>query len=236
MSDERIHAAKMAAVAEFAAGAGHEINNPLAVISGHSQYLLRHEADEDRRKALQSIIRQTERVHALLTELMYFARPPAIKRQWVEVGCCVRTPPMPSGAGRTPTGGDRNGVKLSTLWIDADPKHLNIALSALIRNGRSGPGRRVGAGPDGLSGERLEVIVDDSGPGPDPQSGHHLFDPFYSGRTAGRGRGLGLPAAWRLAQEHGGTVRYVPLTDGPTRFILSLPAAVVVPAVQRKSA
>jgi two-component system NtrC family sensor kinase len=238
VSDERIHAAKMAAVAEFAAGAGHEINNPLAVISGHSQYLLRHEADDERRKALQSIIRQTERVHALLTELMYFARPPAIKRQWVEVGRCVRDAVEAVGA----LAGHRQ-VTVETepltapLWIDADPKHLNIALTALIRNG-------VEAAPVGgwvrvrtaFPGERLEVIVDDSGPGPDPQSRHHLFDPFYSGRTAGRGRGLGLPAAWRLAQEHGGTVRYVPLTDGPTRFVLSLPAAVVVPAVLRKSA
>jgi two-component system, NtrC family, sensor kinase len=238
VSDERIHAAKMAAVAEFAAGAGHEINNPLAVISGHSQYLLRHEADDDRKKALQSIIRQTERVHALLTELMYFARPPAIKRQWVEVGRCVQ-----EAAAAVATLADHRQVTIATeplhapLWIDADPKHLNIALSALIRNG-------VEAAPVGgwvrvrtaFPGERLEVIVDDSGPGPDPQSRHHLFDPFYSGRTAGRGRGLGLPAAWRLAQEHGGTVRFVPLTDGPTRFILSLPAAVVVPAVQRKSA
>ena len=238
VSDERIHAAKMAAVAEFAAGAGHEINNPLAVISGHSQYLLRHEGDDERKKALQSIIRQTERVHALLTELMYFARPPAIKRQWVEVGRCVR-----DAADAVSSLADHRQVTVETepltapLWIDADPKHLNIALTALIRNG-------VEAAPVGgwvrvrtaFPGERLEVIVDDSGPGPDPQSRHHLFDPFYSGRTAGRGRGLGLPAAWRLAQEHGGTVRYVPLTDGPTRFILSLPAAVVVPAVQRKSA
>lgn len=238
VTDERIHAAKMAAVAEFAAGAGHEINNPLAVISGHSQYLLRHEKDDERRKALRSIIRQTERVHALLTELMYFARPPAIKRQWVEVGRCVWDAAETVYAlaehrqvtveGPTPT---------TPLWIDADPKHLNIALTALIRNG-------VEAAPVGgwvrirtaFPGDRLEVIVDDSGPGPDPLSRDHLFDPFYSGRTAGRGRGLGLPAAWRLAQEHGGTVRYVPLADGPTRFVLSLPAAVVVPAVQRKSA
>ena len=42
---ERLHSAKLEALAEFAAGAGHEINNPLAVISGQAQYLLSHEAN-----------------------------------------------------------------------------------------------------------------------------------------------------------------------------------------------
>ena len=50
----------------------------------------------------------------------------------------------------------------------------------------------------------------------------HLFDPFYSGRKAGRGRGLGLPTAWRLARQHGGDVRFAGAE--PTRFVLTLPA------------
>ena len=51
-----------------------------------------------------------------------------------------------------------------------------------------------------------------------------LFDPFYSGRTAGRGRGLGLPIAWRLAHLQGGDVRLdPPRRHEPTRFVLTLP-------------
>jgi signal transduction histidine kinase len=50
-----------------------------------------------------------------------------------------------------------------------------------------------------------------------------MFDPFYSGRPAGRGRGLGLPTAWRLARENGGDVVFDEQCSGPTRFILSLP-------------
>src|SRR5204862_7940439 len=60
---ERLHRAKLNALAEFAAGAGHEINNPLAVISGQAQYLLGHERDwfkeeggEPVRKSLTGII------------------------------------------------------------------------------------------------------------------------------------------------------------------------------------
>src|SRR5262249_58131215 len=87
---ERVQAAKLAAVAEFAAGASHEINNPLAVISGHSQYLLKQEVDERRREALESIVRQTRRIHSVLAELMLFARPPEPRPEWLDLGKLVR--------------------------------------------------------------------------------------------------------------------------------------------------
>ncbi len=66
--------------------------------------------------------------------------------------------------------------------------------------------------------------MEDGGPGPDPAQRPALFDPFYSGRSAGRGRGLGLPIAWRLARQQGGDVRLDAAPPaGPTRFILTLP-------------
>ena len=235
---ERVQAAKLAALAEFAAGASHEINNPLAVISGQSQYLLKQELDSGRREALQSIIRQTRRIHAALSELMYFARPPVPRPELIDLACLVRemTGNVEPLAAERQVVVECAGLK-GPLWIKADPKQLSIALSALIRNG-------IEATPPGgwvrVSGafrpDRLEIMIEDSGPGPDERSQEHLFDPFYSGRSAGRGRGLGLSAAWRLVKEHGGDVQFVPLASGPTRFVLTLPAAVAAAAAQRKSA
>src|SRR5262249_37523835 len=84
---ERVRTAKLTALAEFAAGARHEINNPLAVTSGQAQYLLGHAAEwfagapeadaAPARKALHTVIAQTRRIHALLRDLMLFARPAA---------------------------------------------------------------------------------------------------------------------------------------------------------------
>jgi signal transduction histidine kinase len=82
--------------------------------------------------------------------------------------------------------------------------------------------------------DRVRVVVEDAGPGPTPAQAEHLFDPFYSGRSAARGRGLGLPTAWRLAREQGGDVWYEPRPGGPTRFVLALPAAGALPG--RRSA
>jgi signal transduction histidine kinase len=85
---------------------------------------------------------------------------------------------------------------------------------------------------DGWAGLRVEngdgtlkLIVEDNGPGPAPGNLEHLFDPFYSGRTAGRGRGFGLASAWRLARQQGGEVRFDGRHEDVTRFVLTLPAA-----------
>ncbi len=235
---ERVEAAKLEAVAELAAGASHEINNPLAVISGQSQYLLKQESDAVRRRALQSIVRQSRRIHGILTELMYFARPPAPHLEWVELGRMIREAAVPVSS----LAADRKvEIQLTSvdvpLWIDVDLRQMTTALGAVIRNG-------VEAAPAGgwvrvssnYRPDRLDIIVEDNGSGPDERTREHLFDPFYSGRAAGRGRGLGLSAAWRLVREHGGEVRYVPESSGPTRFVISLPPTVVVTGAHRKSA
>jgi two-component system, NtrC family, sensor kinase len=111
----------------------------------------------------------------------------------------------------------------------ADAKQLHTALACLLRNA-------VEAAPDEgwtrlrleASTEQLRIVVEDNGTGPAPAQAEHLFDPFYSGRPAGRGRGLGLPTAWRLAREQGGDVWHEPQADGVTRFVLGLPRLAMV--------
>ena len=77
---------KLEAMAEFAAGAGHEINNPLTVISGRAQLLLRDETDPERRHALALISAQAMRVYEMIADMMLFARPPRPECQQVESG------------------------------------------------------------------------------------------------------------------------------------------------------
>lgn len=222
----RLQTLKLETLAEFAAGAGHEINNPLAVISGQAQYLLGYEDDAGRQQSLQKIIQQAQRIHELLAELMQFARPPKPHKKLVDLGGLIREVAISLG--------DRAAHKPVRLvcpelerpvGILGDPRLLKTALTCLLRNAIEA------APPDGWAGLRvttptpdcIEVLVEDSGPGPTPAQRDHMFDPFYSGRTAGRGRGLGLPTAWRLAKEHGGDVLYDDRAGGPTRFILRLP-------------
>src|SRR5207248_3559382 len=87
----RLRDAKLAGLAELAAGAGHEINNPLAVISTNAQRLLRTEADTDRGESLRAIVRQTQRISGILRDLMQFARPPRPEKQRVAVAELMTT-------------------------------------------------------------------------------------------------------------------------------------------------
>jgi signal transduction histidine kinase len=224
----RLQELKLKALAEFAAGAAHEINNPLAVISGQAQYLLAHEEEPARQRSLQTIINQAQRVHQVLTEVLQFARPPRPQRQTIDVRTLVREVALSLGDLAL-----QRQIELSSpepehpIYLSADPRQIGTALQCLLRNA-------IEAAPSGgwarlrleaPSPERIDLIIEDNGSGPVPGQVEHLFDPFYSGRQAGRGRGMGLPTAWRLARQHDGDVRFDKLPGGPTRFVLSLPRA-----------
>jgi signal transduction histidine kinase len=234
---ERLEESKLSALAELAAGAGHEINNPLAVISGQAQYLLGHLARDEGgdekaasfQKPLQTIVAQTRRIHGVLRDLMQFARPAPARPDWFDLAALLG-----ESAASVRELAEQRRVRLEVagpprLRVRADAEQVRLALVCLARNA-------VEAAPaDGWArlrleepaGAAVEVTVEDSGPGPDDAQRPHLFDPFYSGRAAGRGRGLGLPIAWRLARQQGGAVRLEPRRpDQPTRFVLRLPFAV----------
>lgn len=232
----RVRDAKLAGLAELAAGAGHEINNPLAVISGNAQRLIRTEQDDDRADTLRTIVRQTQRIAGILRELMQFARPPKPQRGHFPAAELLDGLAEELGA----FAADRQ-VRLTLVpaevWLDADPRQLRVAVAAVARNGieavPKGGWVRVSCEP---SAAQVRILVEDSGPGLSAEAAEHAFDPFYCGRPAGRGRGLGLPTAWRLLRENGGDVRYDPAPDGVTRFVLTAPRGEPAERPERRSA
>lgn len=234
----QLQQAKLAALAEFAAGAAHEINNPLAIITAQVQNLLRKEGDAQHREAFQVILKQSQRIADLLKEVMTFARPPRPQRSPVPL-----TELLLALRREMHEVLDAAQVRLEvhaddpTLWLNVDVRQVQQALGAVLRNAVEAAGAggwvrlRVEASP-----AWLHILVEDSGPGLSPTAAEHAFDPFYSGREAGRGRGMGLPLAWRLLQQNEGDLRYEPLPETPGRFRISLPRCVDPPALLRQSA
>jgi signal transduction histidine kinase len=230
--------AKLASLAEFAAGASHEINNPLAVIAGHAQMLIAGEDDPDRRKQFAAILRQTTRVHDLLHGMLQFARPSRPTPDRFDL-----CPWLHDAVEAVRPDAERKQVTLKVGLVDAatlraDTGQARQALTQLLLNAIQaatvGGWVRVSAV---TVGGRATVAVEDDGPGPDANHLPHLFDPFFSGRSAGRGRGLGLSIAWRLARVNGGSVEFKPFPGRPTRFTLSLPAVPdAPPQCERRSA
>ena len=72
-------------------------------------------------------------------------------------------------------------------------------------------------------GDQLQISVTDDGVGVTDLAKRHLFDPFYSGREAGRGLGFGLSKAWRIAQLHGASLTLDESHSPGARFVVTLP-------------
>lgn len=223
----RLEAEKLAALAEFAAGAGHEINNPLAVISGRAQLLLRDETHPERRRDLALIHAQALRVHEMIADLMLFARPPQPRRQ-----PCVAADAIGQAVESLRVAAKERGaavgvhVAASLPTLDADPTQLVAAVRAVVQNAlEAAPAEggqleiRADAGGDG----RVDISVRDNGPGISPEIRRHLFDPFFSGRSAGRGLGNGLSKCWRIVTQHGGEVTVDCPAIGGTTVTLAWP-------------
>jgi hypothetical protein len=210
---QRLQAEKLASLAELAAGAGHEINNPLAVIAGRAQLLEQDETDPERRRELVLIRAQALRVHEMIADLMLFARPPEPRFERCDLALLLAelvAELQPQAAERhtslTYRAGDRS-PSIDAGSMHLDPVQLKVALRALCENALQALGRGghieviLRGAPDAA-----EIVVRDDGPGIAPEIRRHIFDPFYSGRPAGRGLGLGLSKCWRIVTAHGGTI------------------------------
>jgi signal transduction histidine kinase len=225
---ERFRDLKLRSVAELAAGAGHEINNPLAVISGQAQFLLKSEESLDRAKALERIIHQSQRIHQLLRDLMVYAKPPLPQRKHILLDRIVAQAVatlVDQAVSREVT--LAHIVTRQPVRVFADPHLVETALLCLIRNAlEAAPACGwVRVRIETPSSAQVALVVEDNGPGFTAEQAEHLFDPFYSGRTAGRGPGLGLAKVWRIAQLHDGDILATAKPGEPTRFTLILPAA-----------
>ncbi len=221
------HRAKLDALGEFAAGAGHELNNPLAVILGRAQLLLTRANDAESLRSLRAIVTQAQRAHRILRDLMYVARPPEPRPR-----LCVVDDVLRASVRDAQAEAESRGVRLlgdprqsTGLRIWADPEALRHVADILIRNALEATpsGGQITVGS--LGDERqIRWLVKDTGRGLVAHEAAHLFDPFFCGRQAGRGLGLGLPRASRFAEKVGGEISWQSSVSGGTTFAFKFPA------------
>lgn len=111
-------------------------------------------------------------------------------------------------------------------FLECDSSQLNVALLALIQNGieslRCSSGQMLELRVSSSNGRVVFEVVDD-GRGVSDSIARHMFDPFFSGREAGRGLGFGLSKAWRIAQLHNGNLSFDPHHKPGARFVLDVP-------------
>jgi len=225
--DDELRRAKLDAMKELAYGASHEINNPLANIALRAQTLLKREDDADKRKALQAMHRAAMRAHEMISDLMLFARPPQPERRRIDLRDMVSTV-VEELAPRAAELDVRFTTQPSDdpAEVDADVDQLAVALRAVVENSFDAlePGGEVAIEVRPGRGTH-RVTVSDNGPGVPPEIAPHVFDPFFSGREAGRGLGFGLPKCWRIVTQHGGDVSLASAAGRGVVVTIELPAA-----------
>lgn len=196
-------------VGEMAAGAAHELNNPLAVISGRAQMELDLAIEPERRRAMEIIVEQAKKASQIVLDLMKFAKPDPPNPRLLPVQQVIRAAlqrwkqPSEQGRPQIEIGPADAGV---TVYADAD--HIQEMLWAVLENAiqacASAQARVQINSVSQASDESVRIVVRDSGPGMAREVLEHAFDPFFSHRAAGRGRGMGLTRAYRLAEINGG--------------------------------
>ena len=229
--DRAVAEARLEAMRELAYGAGHEINNPLANIATRAQALLLEETDPERRRRLSTIVDQSFRARDMIGGLMLFARPPKPRREAADVGGIIAAV-IESVRGQAAARGGRLEYSPPPVpqAVFVDRVQVEEAIRVVVVNSLEAvaAGGRVILEVTRRSpqeGGWCQVTVADDGRGMTFEAARRAFDPFYSGREAGRGAGLGLPKAWRLVESSGGTVRLDSRPGQGTRVSILLPQA-----------
>lgn len=228
---EVLRAEQLKMVGQLAAGAAHELRNPLTAIKMLLQ-TLREEANERNLPAddLDVIEREVRRMERCLHTFLDFARLPRPERRPVNLASIVdRTLVLLGGRARRQRVAIQFTEPPSSVVVEADHEQVQQVLLNLILNA-------LDAMPEGGSLEvRLKspkngfavVCVRDTGPGISSELMPRLFEPFVSSKETGLG--LGLVVSQRIAEAHGGSLQAANRPEGGACFELRLPVGTLVP-------
>jgi putative nucleotidyltransferase with HDIG domain len=214
-------------VAEMAAGAAHEMNNPLMVISGRSKMLEQELTDPKQKQTAGKIFDNSQRLSAIITELMDFAKPDIAKPSVVPINTLLSTALAKAKHTEIRTDTVVTASLGQTPAVHVDAEQTAAALAEIVVNAiqslPDGGGKvEVSSAFDPFS-MKVVLTIADNGCGMDEQTLRHAFDPFFSFKKAGRRRGMGLAKALRWIESNGGSIRLESRPNLGTRAIVLLP-------------
>jgi signal transduction histidine kinase len=219
----------MARLGEMASGAAHEMNNPLAVISGRSQLLtMALPPGTKEHKAATTIYEQSHRLSDLITSLRLFADPPLAQRCPTDVVHLLQD--TISRVRKELSGPEARRtifleVKGQLEPVNIDSGQMDLAVAELLHNAvQASPKTSVSVCVQIDPIDRTLIIqVADDGVGMDEHTLSHAMDPFFSAKAAGRRVGMGLPRAKQWAAAHGGTLELRSTLNQGTLATLTIP-------------
>ena len=216
------------ALAEMAAGAAHELNNPLSVISGRAQLLGKSEADSEKKQILEQIKENTDDLAGIIDGLMNFARPKQPRPDNVDIQQ-ILDEAVELASKKTNTANPDIQVDVSKAGkeVFVDSAQMASAISNILANAiESYPAQAEAIKVTAVCDEGSDILaleIVDMGSGMDSATLQKAIQPFFSAKPAGRKRGMGLAYANRLIQLNKGTLNITSQLASGTTVTVSLP-------------
>lgn len=222
-----VQSEKLVSLGQLAAGAAHEINNPLAAILGFSDLLADDPTVPEKARATASKIRdQARRTKTLVSNLLSFARQVPAERTLLDLNTVVNSA-VQLRALDLRSGTTRIELQLESVLpgVRGDGNQLMQVFFNIISNALEA----MEAASGGILTiktlrDRSNVVVLFSDTGPGLKDPHRVFDPFYTTKPVGKGTGLGLSICFGIVQEHGGRILSYNRQEGGAVFRVELPA------------
>ena len=231
-------------IRQFSTDVSHELRTPLTVVRGQLEVALFtaqnvEQYREAMAEALEGVDRLSNIVRALLMLSQAESGQVALQKTQVDFAELVR-----DLVDQHQIPAEAQGVRLAAdlprgCMIHADRTQIERLLSNLLGNAikytPAGGSVKVSLRPEG---ERVLLIVEDTGVGIAPDHLPHIFDRFYRVPSADPEKGLGLGlsfVAW-IVKAHGGTIEVESELQKGTRFIVSLPAGQFTSAAEETPA
>jgi len=225
-------AARLASVGEMAASIAHELNNPLGIVSLRLESVLaKTPLDDSRRRPLEIVEQELDRMAGLVANLLHFSRPG--KEEVSSVDVCAearRTLDLMHPHLKKRGVEVRQELAAESVNVHADRQKLRQVFLNLVSNASDAMGDggrltlRVGlrALVDGRPGVYIEIA--DTGHGIPAELLPRVMEPFFSTKDEGKGTGLGLAICRRIVQEHHGTLQIESEVGRGTTVRITLPA------------
>jgi two-component system sensor histidine kinase/response regulator len=229
-TERLLQSEKVATMGSLLAGVAHELNNPLAALTGHAQLLRQTAQDPALITRAEKINQAAHRCVRIVRNFLSLARQRPPERSEVRLNKVVEEA-VELLAYELKTGGVEIVVDLEEglpqLWADGHQLHqvlVNLVGNAHHAMRRNPPPRRItiAARHDAPRG-RVRLTVTDTGPGIPPEIRAKIFEPFFTTKPAGEGTGLGLSLCRGIIEEHGGTIDVESAPGEGTRFTIQLP-------------
>jgi PAS domain S-box-containing protein len=221
---------KLSAFGQLIAGVAHELNNPLAVIMGYAQILVKQDAGPARpHNELHKILHEAERAAKIVRNLLTFARPREPRMEPVDINRLLTTI-IETHEGELESSSVQCHLCLAANVprTMADPHQVEQVVTNLLNNAiqamseHNGP-RTLTLASDVVSNRAIRITVADSGPGIRTEIISKIFDPFFTTKTPGKGTGLGLSICHSIVEEHGGRIWVESELGKGAKFFVELP-------------